>query len=187
MADKEEKVSLYLQKATQWKKEMETLRDILLTCHLTESLKWGKPCYSIEEGNIAIIQPFKAHLALMFFKGALTKDSGGLLKPQGKNSQSAMRMEFTDVDQIRASARNIQSIVKSAIEVEKSGLTVSFKKTAEYEMPAELKSRLAKDPDDREDTCFIFRLQKSPKPDQKESKNAGLEFWPEKATMSANG
>ena len=56
---KNPKVDTYLRKAKSWREEMEKLRGILLGCQLTEKLKWGKPCYSFQSGNVVIIQPFK--------------------------------------------------------------------------------------------------------------------------------
>ena len=50
---------------------MTDLRPILLSCGLTEDIKWGKPCYSHGGRNIAILQEMKEFLALLLFK-ALT-------------------------------------------------------------------------------------------------------------------
>ncbi|MCB1171541.1 MAG: DUF1801 domain-containing protein, partial [Leptospiraceae bacterium] len=147
MQGKDTALEAFFKNADAWSKELDALRAILLSCNLEEEFKWRKPCYSAHGGNIAILQPFKAHLSLMFFKGALIQDSKGLLKPQGKNSQSAMRLEFTDVQQIQARASSIKSLVKKAMEIEKSGQTVSLKKSEDYKMPAELSVRFAKDPD----------------------------------------
>lgn len=66
--------------ASRWPKEGKALRAILLECELSEELKWGKPCYTHDAKNIAIIQRMKGFLALMFFKGALLKDPKGVLK-----------------------------------------------------------------------------------------------------------
>ena len=78
-----------------WQRETEALRAILVGCGLDEETKWGKPCFAFEGKNVAIIQAFKEQCALMFFKGVLLEDPKGLLRSQGANSQSAMRLEFT--------------------------------------------------------------------------------------------
>src|SRR5690606_18618697 len=93
--------------------------------------------------NVAIIQPFKAHCALMFFKGALLEDSHRLLRSQGANTQSAMRLEFTNTDEIRKSV--VQDYVRQAIAVEKAGLQVDFQAKRDLELPAELTEILQKD------------------------------------------
>ena len=62
-------VDQFMQNAKQWKAEMIVLRTILLTCKLEESIKWGQPCYTINDKNIVIIAPFKAHCDLGFLMG----------------------------------------------------------------------------------------------------------------------
>jgi uncharacterized protein YdeI (YjbR/CyaY-like superfamily) len=109
----------------QWRAEIEKMRLILLDCGLAEERKWGKPCFVFEGKNVAIIQPFKEQCALMFFKGALLQDKHGLLRRQGENTQSAMRLEFTSEAQIKKTV--VKSYVEQAIAVEKAGLSVHFK------------------------------------------------------------
>ncbi|STY45243.1 Domain of uncharacterised function (DU1801) [Listeria grayi] len=62
------KVDEYLSTVQNWPQEMERLRSILIDCNVEEELKWGKPCYTFEGKNIAIIQGFKAYAALLFLK-----------------------------------------------------------------------------------------------------------------------
>jgi uncharacterized protein YdeI (YjbR/CyaY-like superfamily) len=71
-------VNKFLKKSKQWREEIEELRAVILKAKLEETLKWNLPCYSYRGKNIVIIQPFKACLGMMFFKGALLKDSKGL-------------------------------------------------------------------------------------------------------------
>ena len=76
---KNPKVDVYLSNATKWRKEMEKLRKIILGCQLTEELKWDKPCYTFEKSNIVVILPLKEYCVLLFCKGALLKDTHGIL------------------------------------------------------------------------------------------------------------
>ena len=122
---------------------MQKLRSILLDCGLEEALKWGKPCFSFDGKNVAILQPFKEHCSLMFFKGALLKDTHGLLRSQGENTQSALRLEFTSEAQVKKSV--VSSYAKQAIAVEKAGRTVDFKAKRALELPEELTATLQKD------------------------------------------
>ena len=94
------KVDRFLSRSEQWQEEMEQLRLILLDCGLTEELKWGKPCYSFQESNIAIIQPFKESCALMFFKGVLLDDPDNILEKPGENSRVARRIPFSGIEEI---------------------------------------------------------------------------------------
>jgi uncharacterized protein YdeI (YjbR/CyaY-like superfamily) len=126
-----------------WQGEIRKLRSILLECGLDEERKWGKPCFLLEGNNVAIIQPFKEHCSLMFFKGALLKDRHGLLRSQGQNTQSAIRLEFTSEAQVAKSV--VKSYVKQAIAVEKAGLKVDFKAKRELELPQELTRILQED------------------------------------------
>jgi uncharacterized protein YdeI (YjbR/CyaY-like superfamily) len=136
-------VDAFVSRAKAWQGEIQKLRSILLEGGLEEDLKWGKPCFMFEGKNVAIIQPFKPHLSLMFFKGALLKDSHGLLRSQGENTQSALRLEFTSEAEIKKTV--VLSYVKQAIAVEKAGLEVDFKAKRELELPVELTQILKKD------------------------------------------
>jgi len=133
---KNSKVDDFVSRAKVWQGEMQKLRSILRDCGLEEELKWGKPCFTFEGKNVAIIQPFKDHCALMFFKGALLEDKRGLLRSQGENTQAALRLEFTSEAQIKKTL--LESYVKAAIAVEKQGLKVDFKAKRELELPQEL-------------------------------------------------
>lgn len=137
------KVDAFVGRARQWQGEIQKLRAVLLEVGLDEDIKWGKPCFSFEGRNVAIIQPFKAHCSLMFFKGALLKDTHGLLRSQGENTQSALRLEFTGEAQIRKAV--VKDYAKQAIAAEKAGLKVDFKAKREIELPEELTTMLKKD------------------------------------------
>ena len=136
-------IDAFLNRTKAWRGEIQKLRSILVDCGLDEDLKWGKPCFSFEGANVAIIQPFKAHCSLMFFKGALFEDTLGLLRSQGENTQSALRLEFTSEAQITKNV--VKFYVKQAIAVEKAGLKVDFKARRELEVPDELTQVLKKD------------------------------------------
>ena len=128
-----------------------SLRGILLATELEETLKWGKPCYTAKGGNIVILQPFQDHLALMFFKGALLDDPAGILKPQGENSRSAMRVELTSEAQVRDLAPTLKEYIERAIEVEAAGLSVPARDPDDIgELPEELSARLESDAEYRE-------------------------------------
>jgi uncharacterized protein YdeI (YjbR/CyaY-like superfamily) len=143
MGAQSSKVAAFMSRTKTWQGEIQSLRSILLDCGLDEELKWGKPCFLFEGRNVAIIQPFKEHCSLMFFKGALIRDTHKLLRSQGENTQSAMRLEFTGEDQIKDAV--VKSYVKQAIAVEKAGLKVDFKAKRELELPEELAQILKKD------------------------------------------
>ena len=126
------KVDFYFSKAKQWQKELEQLRRILLDCGLTEELKWGVPCYTFQESNIVLVHAFKEYCALLFVKGALLNDANGILIAQTENTQSARQIRFTNVREIVEMEAILKAYIYEAIEVEKTGLKVNFKKTTEF-------------------------------------------------------
>ena len=140
------KVDRYLEKSDKWQDELEKLRTIILDCGLTEEFKWGCPCYSFQESNIVLIHVFKEYCALLFFKGALLNDAKGILVKQTENVQAGRQVRFTDVREIVRLEPILKNYIYEAIEVEKAGLKVSFKKTTEFKMPEEFQKKLAKTP-----------------------------------------
>jgi uncharacterized protein YdeI (YjbR/CyaY-like superfamily) len=133
------KVDGYLRRAKKWREEMEKLRRISLDCGLTEELKWGKPCYTFQNSNIVIIQGFKEFCALLFCKGALLKDPKRILKKFGW--QAARRIPFTNVREIVEMEPVLKAYINEAIEAEKAGLEVIYKKKSEP-VPKELQNKL---------------------------------------------
>ena len=139
------KVDFFFNKAEKWQEEYKKLRTIVLDCPLTEELKWGKPCYSFEGSNIVLIHGFKEYCALLFMKGALLKDSKGILIQQTENVQSGRQVRFTNLQEIVKLASALKAYIKEAIEVEKAGLEITYKKTSEFKVPEEFQNRLNKD------------------------------------------
>lgn len=135
------KVDFYLSKLKKWREESEQLRDILLSCGLTEELKWGKPCYVSEGTNIVIIQAFKEYFALGFFNGAVLKDPNGILVKAGENTQAGRQMRFTGVQEILKMKPVLKAYILEAVEAEKAGLKDNTKKTTEFLIIEELKNK----------------------------------------------
>jgi uncharacterized protein YdeI (YjbR/CyaY-like superfamily) len=136
------KVDFFFGKAKKWRKELEQLRMIILDCGLTEELKWGVPCYAFQKGNIVLMHMFKEYCALLFFKGALLKDTHGILIQQTENVQAARQIRFTNIREIVEMESILKAYVYEAIEVEKTGLKVPFKKTTEFAIPEEFQNKL---------------------------------------------
>ncbi|KGE16998.1 YdeI/OmpD-associated family protein [Paenibacillus wynnii] len=136
------KVEEFLSKAKKWKEEYETLRNIVLDCELTEEFKWMHPCYTYDTKNILLIHGFKEYCAILFHKGALLKDAQGILIQQTENVQAARQIRFTNVQEIVEMETLLKAYIYEAIEVEKAGLEVNFKKTTEFIIPEELQNKL---------------------------------------------
>lgn len=147
MKEKNPKINAFIAKAKLWREETEKLRTILLDCGLDEELKWGKPGYTYQGKNIAVIQGLKSYFALLFVKGALLKDPKRLLVKPGENTQAGRQMKFKDTQEIAEREQSIREYVLEAVEVEKKGLNVEIKATKEYPVPVELQDKLEESPE----------------------------------------
>jgi uncharacterized protein YdeI (YjbR/CyaY-like superfamily) len=136
------KVDWFFDKATEWQEEYSELRNLVLESGLTEELKWGCPCYTLNESNIVLIHGFKNYCALLFMQGALLKDSKGILIQQTENVQAARQIRFKNLNEILENESTIKSFIKEAIILDKAGLKVELKKTSEFKMPDEFKQLL---------------------------------------------
>lgn len=136
------KVDFYFNKVKKWQEEVTQLRSVVLDCGLSEELKWGVPCYTFQENNIVLIHEFKEYCALLFFKGALLNDFGGILVRQTENTQATRQIRFGNVLEIVEMKATLKAYIHEAIEVEKAGLKVDFKKTSEFQMPDEFQHKL---------------------------------------------
>lgn len=139
-------VDWFFAKTGKWQEAYGSLRTIALDCGLTEELKWGCPCYTLNDSNIVLIHGFKDYCALLFMKGALLKDPKGILIQQTKNVQAARQIRFTHAEEIEALESSLKTYIKQAIKVEKAGLKVPMKKVSEFKMPEEFKQVLNETP-----------------------------------------
>jgi uncharacterized protein YdeI (YjbR/CyaY-like superfamily) len=137
------KVDALLKREDKWRVEFEKLREILLGSGLTEDLKWGQPCYALDGKNVALIHGFKEYCAILFHKGALLKDPKGVLIQQTKNVQAARQIRFTSVQEVTKLEKTVKAYLRQAIDIERAGLKVQFKKTADLRLPEEFESKLA--------------------------------------------
>ena len=138
------KVDLFLDNTKKWQEEMKLLRSLILECNLDEDYKWMHPCYSYQGNNVVLIHGFKDYCALLFFKGVLLKDKKNVLIQQTENVQDRRQIRFTNLNEIVKLQATIKDYILEAIEVEKSGLQVEFKKTSEFNMPDEFQNLLLK-------------------------------------------
>jgi uncharacterized protein YdeI (YjbR/CyaY-like superfamily) len=136
------KVDWFFDEATQWQEAYEKLRVICLDCGLTEELKWGQPCYTLNNANIVLIHGFKEYCALLLFKGALLNDPNGILIQQTENVQSPRQIRFTSAKEIVKLAPVLKAYIHNAIDIEKAGLKLELKKTKDFAIPEEFQTKL---------------------------------------------
>lgn len=136
------KIDEFISKAKKWQEEFIILRTIVLDCQLTEEFKWGVPCYTFQKSNVVLMHGFKDYCALLFFKGALLRDARGILIRQTENVQAGRQIRFTNVQEIAEMEPILKAYIYEAIEVEKAGMKVDFKKSTEFTVPEEFQHKL---------------------------------------------
>lgn len=132
-------------KVHSWTEELKELRRILLDSELKEEFKWSQPTYTLAGKNVVMLTAFKDHAVLSFFKGSLLKDEVQLLQSPGTSSQADRQFRFTDIQSIREVEEHIRAYLEEAIELERQGKKVEFKKQPEP-VPAELLQVFDEDP-----------------------------------------
>ncbi|MCL9805907.1 DUF1801 domain-containing protein [Flavobacterium amniphilum] len=140
------KADWFFEEDSNWQKEYKALRTIVNSCGLTEELKWGVPCYTVQGNNVVLIHGFKDYCALLFHKGVLLSDEQQLLIQQTKNVQAARQLRFTNLEEIVSNEKLLKTYIYEAVEVERSGVQVQYKKTEDFEMPDEFRVKLDSDP-----------------------------------------
>lgn len=133
-------------KVHSWTDPLQYLREIVLESDLTEELKWGVPCYTLNKHNVVMLGAYKDNCVISFLKGVLMKDPRGILQKPGENSQAARIIRFTSLDQVIGFEKDIKAFIQEAIEIEKNGLKVEFKKADDYEIPEELQEQFDREP-----------------------------------------
>lgn len=129
-----------------WPEALARLRELAIASGLTETRKWGVPCYVNESGkNVALLGAFKGHCLISFFKGALLNDPSGMLEKPGSNSQAARQLRFTDGASVEAAATDIARFLQEAIAIEATGQKIVFKSASEYAIPEEFQLALDED------------------------------------------
>jgi uncharacterized protein YdeI (YjbR/CyaY-like superfamily) len=141
-AGRNPRVDAIIAGSARWRQEMQALREVVLESGLREEVKWGQPCYTLDNKNVVVIHGFKDYCALLFFKGVLMKDPANLLIRQTENVQAGRQIRFAEIGEIAAVRSFLRAYVENAIEVEKAGLNIEKKKTSEFPYPDEFRARL---------------------------------------------
>lgn len=132
--------------AMQWAEGLAALRRICREAGLTETVKWGHPCYMYAGRNIAVIGAFRSDFRLSFFNAALMGDPEDVLEKQGPNTRHADMMRFKYDAQPAALEPIIRAYLAEAMGYAKIGLKPT-KEPTEIEFPDELLEALDLDPE----------------------------------------
>jgi len=137
----------YLGRNLRWQDELRELRRIVRASGLTEDLKWGVPCYTLDNANVVLLHVFKEYCAILFVKGSLLGDPTRVLVTQTENVQAGRQIRFTNVKEVLEKEPLLKAYLAEAIDLERSGAKVEFKKATEFAVPEEFQAELEGDPD----------------------------------------
>ena len=129
-----------------WLKGLLTLRRICRDAGLTETAKWGHPCYMHAGRNIAIIGAFRDDFRLTFFNAALMQDPEPALQKQAPNTKHPDCLRFTDNDAPAAMEPVIRAYLAESMGYAERGI-LPTKEPSEVDMPPELIEALDADPE----------------------------------------
>lgn len=129
-----------------WAQGLSKLREICLSADLTETVKWGHPCYMHTDRNIAIIGAFQNDFRLNFLDAVLLKDSALILEKQGPNTRHPGVIRFTS----NKGPHELEDIILIYLAEAKSHAEAGKrppKDDRELELPDELVEALDADPE----------------------------------------
>jgi len=138
------RVDVALSKESRWPQEMAELRKIALASGLTEELKWGQPCYTLNGKNVFLLHGFKEYFAILFLKAAIMKDPEKILIQQTENVQSARQIRFKNMAELKKLKPVVKKYIAEAVAVEESGAKVPIKKAADFEIPEDILKAMKK-------------------------------------------
>jgi uncharacterized protein YdeI (YjbR/CyaY-like superfamily) len=138
-----ESVDDYIANAEKWQAELVRLRKVLLSTSLTETVKWGAPCYTYDGKMVVGLGAFKSYVGLWFYQGALLTDKDGVLINAQEGRTKALRQwRFTAGNEIRV--RKIKAYVREAIVIAEQGKEIKPDRSKPVDVPVELKQALAR-------------------------------------------
>lgn len=132
--------------ARRWAEGLSALRVICLSTGMTETVKWGHPCYMHAGRNIALIGALRGDFRLSFFNASLLMDSHGLLERQGPNSQHPDTMRFDGGQRVTELAPFLTACLHEAMAFAEAG-TLPPKEKADIVLQDELVEALDCDPE----------------------------------------
>ena len=139
------KADAWFESAESWRTELLTLRDIVLSTGLEESLKWGVPCYTLDGKNVVAIAAFKSYFGLWFFQGAFLEDKRGVLvNAQEGRTKGQRQWRFDGSEPIPA--RVVKSYVNQAANNAKEGNEIKPQRQTKVDVPPELEAALRAKP-----------------------------------------
>lgn len=128
-----------------WAPGLAALREICLSEGLTETVKWGHPCYTHAGRNVALFGALRDDFRLSFFNAALLEDPEGALERQGPNTRHPDMIRFRANGEVAGKAPLIRGLLAQAMDHAAKGLKPE-RDTSEPDLPEELAEALDADP-----------------------------------------
>jgi len=129
-----------------WSAGLDRLRQICLDAGLTETVKWGHPCYMHAGRNIALLGAFRGDFRISFLNAALLKDPRSVLERPGENSSQPSMIRFTGNEQVAEREPVIRAYLAEAMGYAEAGIKPP-RTASEIELPEELIEALDSDPE----------------------------------------
>jgi uncharacterized protein YdeI (YjbR/CyaY-like superfamily) len=139
-------VDTYIARHPDWQKVLTTLRNIVCSTELEETVKWGMPVYTLNGKNVVGLGAFKSYAGIWFFQGAFLKDEKKVLINAQRGKTKGMRQwRFQSAGEIDKSL--VRQYVEEAIENQRRGKEIKPAKPKAPKIPPELKQALAERPE----------------------------------------
>ena len=135
-------VDEYIEINSKWSEALTTLRNIIISTEVEETVKWSAPVYTIDGKNVLGLGAFKNHFGIWFFNGVFLKDEKNILTNAQEGKTKALRqMRFESIKEIDKNV--VLSYVKEAIRNQKLGRELKpDRRTKEIVVPLELQNQL---------------------------------------------
>lgn len=141
MADAD-KIAAYIEKHEKWKQQLTAMRSILKATELSEEVKWGGPCYTLDKSILISIVGFKNHCAVWFHQGVFLKDEKSLLVNAQEGTTKGMRqLRFEEGDKLNKTV--LKAYVLETIANHRAGKKIKQAKKT-LNIPEELGKALEK-------------------------------------------
>lgn len=143
---KKKTVDDYLIDAEHWETELLSLRRVLISTELTETMKWGMPCYTYDGKNIVGLGGFKSYFGLWFHQGVFLSDPANvLINAQAEKTKALRQWRMTSSRDIKTEL--IKSYITESIEHARAGKKVPNAAPRTLNLPPKLKTAFKNDAD----------------------------------------
>lgn len=125
-------VEEYIEINAHFKDEIITLREILHTTNLEETIKWSAPTYCLNGKNVLSLGAFKKHFCIWFFNGVFLKDEQNILEKVQEKTKGLRQLRFESISEINKSL--VLAYTKEAIKNQELGKEIKPTRTTKKDI-----------------------------------------------------